>query len=45
MVYGCGPATADKWYRKGFRTIDELRECNDLTLTETQRLGKFSNKV
>lgn len=38
-VYGCGPATADKWYKKGFRTIDEIKTSETLELTELQKLG------
>ena len=38
-VYGCGTATADKWYKKGLRTIEDIRQCQELSLTDTQRLG------
>ena len=39
-LYGCGSATADKWYNKGIRTIDDLRLHSELILTETQQLGQ-----
>ena len=39
MVYGCGAATADKWYKRGFRTIEDVKEHPD-ELTENQKLGK-----
>ena len=39
LVYGCGPSTADKWYNEGLRTIEDVKKCNTITLTETQKLG------
>ena len=38
-IYGVGVATADKWYKRGLRTIGDVRECEDLKLSETQQLG------
>ena len=40
-IYGCGYATADKWYNMGLRTIDDVRHHSDLSLTETQQLGEY----
>eukprot|EP00731_Ephydatia_muelleri_P020471 Em0013g198a len=38
-IYGCGPATSDKWYKRGLRNIEDIRACGELDLTEMQRLG------
>ena len=38
-IYGCGSATADKWYKKGLRTIEDIRQSKELDLTEIQKLG------
>ena len=38
-VYGCGSATASKWYQQELRTIEDVRGCRELQLTEIQRLG------
>lgn len=39
-IYGCGTATADKWYKLGLRTIaDVQRQSREISLTDTQRLG------
>ena len=38
-VYGCGTATADKWYKLGLRSIDDVRQSQKIILTETQRVG------
>ena len=42
-IYGCGPATARKWYEKGYRIIaDVLRAVSDgMKLTEQQTMGKW----
>ena len=41
-IYGCGPATARKWYEKGYRSIaDVLHAVSDgMKLTEQQTMGK-----
>lgn len=36
-VWGIGPATAQKLYEKGHRTLDDLK--NEDSLTHSQRLG------
>lgn len=40
-IYGCGPATARKWYEKGYRSIaDVLQAVSDgMKLTEQQAMG------
>jgi DNA polymerase/3'-5' exonuclease PolX len=38
-VYGCGCATARRWYQQGLHTLDDVTTCDDLTLTDTQTLG------
>lgn len=38
-VYGCGSATANKWYNKGLRTIDDIKNCAELEFTELQKYG------
>lgn len=42
-IYGCGPATARKWYEKGYRSIaDVLNVVSDgMKLTEQQTMGKW----
>lgn len=42
-IYGCGPATARKWYEKGYRSIaDVLHAVSDgMKLTEQQTMGKW----
>ena len=39
-MYGCGTATADKWYQRGLRTIEQVKTCEELQLTEAQKLGQ-----
>ena len=38
-MYGCGSATADKWYQKGLRSIQDVKSCKEIQLTPIQRLG------
>ena len=38
-IYGCGPATADKWYKRGLRTVEDIKTCTELELTEMQKMG------
>lgn len=38
-IYGCGTATADRWYKLGLRTITDIRQSREINLTDTQRLG------
>ncbi|XP_072122499.1 DNA-directed DNA/RNA polymerase mu isoform X1 [Mobula birostris] len=37
-IFGVGVKTADKWYREGLRTLDELR-ASDVKLTREQEAG------
>ncbi|XP_063231406.1 DNA polymerase lambda-like isoform X2 [Bacillus rossius redtenbacheri] len=36
-VWGVGPATADSWYQRGFRSLDDLR--TKANLTRQQKIG------
>lgn len=38
-MYGCGSATADKWYQKGLRSIQDVKSCKEIPLTDVQKLG------
>ena len=38
-IYGCGTATADKWYKKGIRTLSDIKQSSEINLTNTQKLG------
>ncbi|KAM4702841.1 DNA nucleotidylexotransferase [Rhinophrynus dorsalis] len=38
-VFGVGVKTSEKWYRMGFRTLEEIRKEHDLKLTKMQRCG------
>ena len=38
-IYGCGTATADKWYNLSLRTIEDVRHSREISLTDTQRVG------
>ncbi|XP_064382969.1 DNA-directed DNA/RNA polymerase mu-like isoform X2 [Halichondria panicea] len=38
-VYGCGSVTANKWYQKGLRSINDIQTSKELQLTKTQKLG------
>ncbi|CAG8460629.1 4208_t:CDS:10 [Ambispora leptoticha] len=47
-VYGVGPKTAQLWYKKGYRTLEDA--CKDPYLTEAQRIGlelfeQFQKKI
>ena len=39
-VYGCGSATAGRWFQRGLQSLEDVARCTDLTLTDTQRLGR-----
>uniref|UniRef100_F6VL88 DNA nucleotidylexotransferase n=1 Tax=Ornithorhynchus anatinus TaxID=9258 RepID=F6VL88_ORNAN len=38
-VFGVGLKTSEKWYRRGFRTLDEVKADNSLKLTKMQKAG------
>ncbi|XP_065919109.1 fidgetin-like protein 1 isoform X2 [Dysidea avara] len=38
-IYGCASATAHKWYNLGLRTLDDVQQCDNIELTEVQKLG------
>uniref|UniRef100_A0A8C5PKK3 DNA nucleotidylexotransferase n=1 Tax=Leptobrachium leishanense TaxID=445787 RepID=A0A8C5PKK3_9ANUR len=38
-VFGVGLKTAEKWYRMGFKTIEEIKSNPDLKLTKMQKYG------
>ncbi|XP_033122379.1 DNA-directed DNA/RNA polymerase mu-like isoform X2 [Anneissia japonica] len=38
-VFGCGPVTAKKWYEKGCRTLEDVKENMSSTLTKEQKIG------
>ncbi|RMX56555.1 hypothetical protein pdam_00007227 [Pocillopora damicornis] len=40
-IYGCGPATARKWYEKGYRSIADVHHAvsDGMKLTEQQTMG------
>ncbi|MEE6485749.1 hypothetical protein FKM82_014386, partial [Ascaphus truei] len=38
-VFGVGLKTSEKWYRMGFRTLEEIRDREDLRLTKMQKCG------
>ncbi|XP_078079622.1 DNA nucleotidylexotransferase isoform X2 [Mustelus asterias] len=38
-VFGVGLKTADKWYRQGFRTLEEIKSAKDLKFTKMQKAG------
>jgi hypothetical protein len=38
-IYGCGTATADKWYKKGIRSLNGIKQSTEINLTDTQKLG------
>lgn len=38
-MYGCGSATADKWYHSGLQTVEQVHMSKDLQFTEIQKLG------
>ena len=42
-IYGCGPATARKWYEKGYRSIADVHHAvsDGMKLTEQQTMGKW----
>lgn len=37
-IYGVGPSTAEKWYKKGYRTMDDLK---DVKKNKSQQLGYY----
>ena len=41
-IYGCGPATARKWYEKGYRNITDITKAvkDGMKLTEQQTMGE-----
>lgn len=41
-IYGCGPATARKWYEKGYRSMADIIQAVSagMKLTEQQSMGK-----
>lgn len=39
-VFGIGPKTAEKWYRKGLRTFEEVHADNSVILNRRQEAGK-----
>ncbi|XP_048865745.1 DNA nucleotidylexotransferase isoform X1 [Brienomyrus brachyistius] len=38
-VFGIGPKTSEKWYRKGLRTFEEVHADNSITLNKRQEAG------
>ncbi|KAM8924783.1 DNA nucleotidylexotransferase [Pelodytes ibericus] len=38
-VFGVGLKTAEKWYRMGFRTFEEIKSNQDIKLTKMQKFG------
>ncbi|XP_053306033.1 DNA nucleotidylexotransferase [Spea bombifrons] len=38
-VFGVGLKTAEKWYRMGFRTLEEIKNNQDIKLTKMQKFG------
>jgi len=38
-IYGCASATAQKWYDRGLRTLDDVQQCQNLELSEVQKIG------
>ena len=38
-VYGCASATAQKWYDRGLRTLDDVQQCHNIELSEVQKIG------
>ncbi|XP_002731933.1 DNA nucleotidylexotransferase-like [Saccoglossus kowalevskii] len=38
-IYGCGPATARKWYNMGYRTLEDIKKSTTIHLTADQRNG------
>jgi hypothetical protein len=42
-IYGCGPATGRKWFEKGYRSIDNVRQAleeKQLKVTDQQLMGR-----
>lgn len=42
-VWGVGPATAEKWYERGLRSLGELEQCDDLTRQQKVGLKHFAD--
>uniref|UniRef100_A0A4W3JJY2 DNA nucleotidylexotransferase n=1 Tax=Callorhinchus milii TaxID=7868 RepID=A0A4W3JJY2_CALMI len=38
-IFGVGLKTADRWYRLGFRTLEEVQAAKDLKFTKMQKAG------
>ncbi|KAM4636943.1 DNA nucleotidylexotransferase [Discoglossus pictus] len=38
-VFGVGLKTAEKWYRMGFRTLEDIKNKQDIKLTKMQKTG------
>ncbi|XP_075072280.1 DNA nucleotidylexotransferase [Mixophyes fleayi] len=38
-IFGVGLMTAEKWYRMGFRTLEDIKNTQDLKLTSMQKHG------
>ncbi|XP_019635780.1 PREDICTED: DNA-directed DNA/RNA polymerase mu-like isoform X2 [Branchiostoma belcheri] len=38
-IFGIGCSTARKWYEKGFRTLDDIRNDSTITLRKDQKIG------
>ena len=38
-LFNHATSTADKWYKLGFRTIEDVRQSQTVSVTDTQRLG------